>query len=136
MEVVAIDIADAVRDTNIQFIRTDLTDKCLLLGLEGSFDIIYCRFILHCFPEDIEDHILNSAYNLLNNNGLLCIETRSDKGNLLTCSGDHYRRLINSTGLSNKLIQLGFTVLYLGENDNWSVYNNNNPILIRLVCKK
>jgi len=66
--------------------------------------------------------------------GLLFIETRSDKGKIPDST--HYRRLINKEALKQKLINLNFEILYEIESAGLSIYNNENPILIRLIAKK
>lgn len=114
----------------------NLLDKNPGFGYEKKFDYVYCRFTLHSVPEDLEDYILQNSYTVLNDNGLLLIEARSDKGVLHAGINNHYRRLINFDRLKKKLITLGFNVDYELEGINLSVYNGENPVLIRFIARK
>ena len=69
---------------------------------------------------------------------ILCIETRSDKSkNINKIHGDaHYRNYTNLRYLKDLLNKFKFDILYLEENDNFAKYKNENPICIRLICKK
>jgi hypothetical protein len=88
--------------------------------------------MLHAVPEEIEDHILWESWNILKEGGMLCIETRSDKGKVPM--DDHYRRLININKLLDKLVD--YDIIYNTEQRGLSVYNNEDPMLIRIICKK
>jgi ubiquinone/menaquinone biosynthesis C-methylase UbiE len=95
-------------------------------------DNVYCRFVLHAIPEDLEDHVLIQSNKVLDKGGLLFIETRSDKG---TEDKSHYRRLINLDTLTKKLSNLNFEIIHSEESDGLSVHHDN-PVLIRIIAKK
>ena len=103
---------------------------------DNSFGSIYCRFVLHCMPEDIEDYILINSSHVLKDNGLLFIEARSDKGVIPDNLQNHYRRLINKDSLIQKIENLNFEIIEIDERDGLSIYNNEDPVLIRIVAKK
>ena len=111
----------------------NLEDKIPKFGLDEVFNAAYCRFVLHAIPEDLENYVLQTAYEVIRKGGLLFIEVRSDKGTVLN---DHYRRLINLNKLKAKLFDLNFKVEFELEQDNLSVYNNENPVLIRIIARK
>ena len=134
-----IDISDKCGDFlasyDIPFLKVDLTDKPSNFGT-GKFDAVYCRFMLHAVPEDVEDFILSESFNVIKSGGLLCIESRSDQGHVDYAHGDHYRRHTNYKALQNKVDSLGFDILWMLEKDGLSRYLNENPVIIRMVCKK
>ena len=112
----------------------NLEDNIPKFGLRETFDHAYCRFVLHAVPEHLEDYILLNSYKVLNTDGFLYIETRSDKGK--KPGNDHYRRLINIDTLKSKLLRLNFEIVFESESADVSIYNNENPVLIRLIAIK
>jgi len=140
ISVTGIDVVDIcsgnIEENNVSFIGVDLLDKNKYFGLVNKFDVVYCRFMLHTFTEDIEKYILNESYEILNKKGLLCIETRSDKGVVSPHTPKHYRRLINLDVLVERLHNNGFEILYKTERNGLSPIDTENPILIRIICRK
>jgi len=112
----------------------NLEDKILNFDLIEKFDHAYCRFVLHAIPEHLEDYVLINAHNVLKEGGLLYIEARSNKGEVPI--NNHYRRLIDIGELRNKLLRLNFKIVFEDETNGLSVYNNEDPILIRFVVRK
>jgi ubiquinone/menaquinone biosynthesis C-methylase UbiE len=131
MIVTALDIVDPRLD-NVDFVRYDLQEYKRCFGLDKTFNFVYCRFMIHAVPKEIEKHILRESWNILETEGILCIETRSDKGKIPM--DNHYRRLINLDELLNDLA--GFNILYNVEQKGLSIYNNDDPVLIRIICRK
>lgn len=101
-----------------------------------QFNAVYCRFVLHAIPEELEDYVLVNANNVLLKDGLLFIEVRSDKGVISNKINTHYRRLINREVLKQKLENLNFSCLSVEEKQGLSIHNNEDPVLIRIVAKK
>jgi SAM-dependent methyltransferase len=114
----------------------NLFDKISKFNYDQFFDNVYCRFVLHSVPEHIEDYILINSNHVLNTGGLLFIEVRSDKGVLSSKIDKHYRRRIDKEKLLEKLFYLNFEILFETESDGLSIYNRENPVLIRVVAKK
>ena len=81
----------------------DLKDRKPKFSLDKTFNNIYCRFVLHCIPEGLEDYVLINSHSVLNVGGLLYIEARSDKGEVSNTINQHYRRLIDKEVLKKKL---------------------------------
>lgn len=132
MIVTALDIIDIELNKDIDFVQYDLQKQKPFFGLDEIFDFVYCRFMLHAIPQELEEYILWESWNVLKNKGVLCIEARSDKGKVL--KDDHFRRLINIVDL---LINLSdYEIIYKTEQQGLSVYNNEDPILIRIICRK
>ncbi len=135
LNVWAFDIVPA-DDTFFKFRQLNLLDKQDRFGYSMTFDYVYCRFVLHAIPEELEDYILTNAEKVLPKKGLLFIEARSDKGDITSGVNHHYRRLINLERLKQKLSELNFVIIYEEEAENLSIYNNENPVLIRIVAKR
>lgn len=114
----------------------NLLDKVPKFGINLEFDNVYCRFVLHAIPEHLEDYVLINSHKVLKTGGLLFIETRSDAGKIDKSIDNHYRRLINKDELKNKLKRLNFELVYVEEAKGLSVFNDEDPVLIRIVAKK
>jgi hypothetical protein len=93
-------------------------------------DILYCRFLLHAIGVELEDNILRWGRQ---NAREVYIECRSDKG--VKPDETHDRRLINSTELLRKCIELGYHPTYFAENIGFAKTNNEDPVIIRLHLK-
>lgn len=105
-------------------------------------DHAYSRFTLHSIDEKSENTLITWASKCVNK--YFFIETRSDKDSLNGVKTDHYRRFINMNALLSKLIAHGFEIEYAEISRNYSKYksiynvdyNEENPMLIRVVARK
>jgi hypothetical protein len=111
----------------------------------NSIDAFYSRFTIHSITKNDEQALLPSIYNTLSVGGLFCIEVRTTKDPLCgvgescgdnTYITDHKRRFIDSQVFLNEVLSLGFELLYFTEEDNLSIYKNDNPVLMRLILQK
>lgn len=111
----------------------------------GKIDVFYSRFTIHSITKNDENLLLPNVYKSLSNNGLFCIEVRTTKDPLFgagescgdnTYITDHKRRFIDSDEFLKNVLSLGFKLIYFTEKDNLSIYNNDNPVLMRMVLKK
>jgi len=114
---------------NCFFYNEDFVEKN-----KDKYDLIYSRFTFHSITDKEQCKFLKS----IKHNQYLAIETRSDKGTVenLHFGNTHYRNLTNLNKLTLILISLKFKIIYLQEKDNVAQYNNENPICIRILCKK
>jgi tellurite methyltransferase len=114
---------------NCKFILGDMIDID-----KSKFDLIYSRFSFHSISDENQEKLLQSVKN----DTLLFIETRSIKGlNTYREHGDgHYRNLTNINILKNMLEKNDFEILFVEEANNFAVYKTENPICIRIICKK
>lgn len=113
--------------------------------LNGNFDVIYSRFVIHAMPLEEEIGLLKSSFNLLKDGGSLYIECRSIKDKLAR-EGDflshtervsgHYRRFIILEDFLQRLETAGFTIENSIESDGLAKLGNNDPIVIRVQAKK
>ena len=99
-----------------------------------KYDLIYSRFTFHSITNEQQETFLKS----INSNTYLCIETRSDKSkNIEKIFGDnHFRNYTNKNYLLNLLKKYNFDILYIEEKKDFAKYKNENPICIRVICKK
>ena len=110
-----------------------------------SIDIFYSRFTIHAITKKDEDELLPKIYKALNKGGLFCVEVRTTKDALCgvgencgdnTYITDHKRRFINSQEFISTVLSLGFKLLYFTEEDDLSVFKNDNPVLMRIILQK
>lgn len=150
IDVTALDQSDIAiaglnnKHNNIEFICDDFV-KCEKLSLD-TFNYAYSRFTLHSISDKQEVILLENIYNILKDDGLFFIEARSVKdeifgrgekvGRNAYVYNEHYRRFIEMEDLVKNLEQFGFEVVYARENDNWAVYRNENPVVVRVIAKK
>ena len=101
---------------------------------KNKYDLIYSRFTFHSITN--EDHKV--FLDTIKKEQYLCIETRSDKSKDETrIHGDeHYRNFTNIEYLIKLLQNNSFKILYIEENKNFAIYKSENPICIRVICKK
>lgn len=112
---------------------------------DEGYDYVYSRFSLHAMTKLEELNALKSAFNLLKNNGLLCIECRSindtlaRKGEVISPTeriDGHYRRFIELVTLEERLKNIGYTIIESIESRGLAVHKDEDPIVIRIIAKK
>jgi len=110
-----------------------------------SIDAFYSRFTIHAITKNDEELLLPKIYSALNNGGLFCIEVRTTKDPMFgvgedcgnnTFITDHKRRFIESDVFLKKILSLGFKLLYFTEENNLSIYKDDNPVLMRIILEK
>ena len=108
-------------------------------------DVFYSRFTIHAINKHDEEILLPKIFNSLEEDGLFCIEVRTTKDSLFgvgtdfgdnTYLTDHKRRFINSDSFLKNTLSLGFKLLFFTEQDNLSVYGEDNPTLMRMILRK
>ena len=153
-KVVAIDQSTTAIDIERENIHNEINSNLIPIaedfvnydfGLHGSIDVFYSRFTLHSINKKDEDIIIPRVYNHLKKGGLFCIEVRTTKDPLCgigencgnnTYRTDHYRRFIDSQEFLKSILSFGFNLLFFTEENNLSVYNNDNPVLMRIILEK
>lgn len=152
INVVAIDQSESsinnlkynISNNNINFVVDDFIETKLLE--KESFDYVYSRFTLHSISEEQEDKLINRVYNALKKEGLLVIEVRSIKDEIFGLGekvarntyvyNNHSRRFIVLEELVEKLKSSGFKIDFVDENNNYAIYKEQNPIVIRIIARK
>ncbi len=126
---------------NIKFVVADFTN----LKKDTKYDYIYSRFTLHSITEDREKYLFKWIESQLNDDGLFLLEVRSindpmfKKGERISENENfttHYRRYLDLEKTIEKLEKYGLKIIYKLESNGLSVYNDDDPMLIRIVAKK
>ena len=114
---------------NVQFINDDFITK-----EKSNFDLIYSRFTFHSITNEQQVIFLDS----IKLNTYLAIETRSDISKNITeyYGKTHFRNYTNKDYLEKLLIKKNFKIYYIKEDINMAIYKNENPVCIRVICKK
>jgi ubiquinone/menaquinone biosynthesis C-methylase UbiE len=103
------------------------------------FDLIYSRFSLHSVPEEEENYFLKFASNNCQYIAIEC-RTKNDKLNDGTdriktdYATEHYRRFIDMNELEQKLIKLGFRIIYSEESTEFAPYKGTKPSCLRIIA--
>lgn len=152
IDVVAIDqcessinnLKSSVSSDNIEFVADDFIETKLLE--RESFDYVYSRFTLHSISEEQENKLINRVYEALKKDGLLLIEVRSVKDEIFGLGkeiarntyvyNNHSRRFVVLDELVEKLKSIGFEIDFVDENNNYAIYKELNPIVIRIIARK
>ncbi len=128
---------------NMEAMSYDFTR--LPINLEFKPNVIYSRFTLHSIDESGEDRTIAWAGKALEKGGLFCLEARTvldplcgkgDNKGRNTWFTDHYRRFIVAEEVINKFEDNGFEVIYKIEQNNLAIYKDDNPVVLRLICRK
>ena len=105
---------------------------------------LYSRFTLHAINYKEEDTLLNTIANQKNLEWLF-IEARTIRDKIYgegECVGphefvtSHYRRFIDPDIFIQKINNIGFDLIEFSESDGYSNFNNDNPVLMRIIAKK
>ena len=114
---------------NVKFSKDDFVSSD-----KGKYDLLYSRFTFHSITDEQHALFLDS----INTGSYLAIETRSKKGeeDEVFHGKSHYRNYTDLEYLKNLLKDKGFEILFIDENKDFAKYKNENPICIRVICKK
>jgi len=111
-----------------------------------KIDVFYSRFTIHSITQKDQKTLLPKVYDFLQSGGLFCIEARTTKdpkfgigkhvSDTTYFNDGHTRRFINSQEFLNTTMLMGFKLKYFNEQDNLSVYKDDNPVLMRIILEK
>ena len=101
---------------------------------KSKYDLIYSRFTFHSITND--QHM--SFLDTINVNSYLVIETRSKRGenDHVFHGKTHYRNYTDLSYLKDVLTLKKFEIMFILEDVNLAKYKNENPVCIRVICKK
>ncbi len=112
----------------------------------SKIDVFYSRFSIHSISKSDELILLPNLYKALKSEGFLCIEVRTTKdplfgkgkslGENIFLNDNHKRRFIETNEFRKQVTDLGFKELYFIEENNLSIYKNDNPVLMRIILQK
>ncbi len=111
-----------------------------------TFNHCYSRFTLHAINEAQEDILLHKVHDALKKKGFFYIEARSTEDELYglgQCVGrnafrynGHFRRFIDMDELKDKLLKMGFEIVYSAKERGFAPLGNSNPPMIRMISMK
>lgn len=101
---------------------------------KSNYDLIYSRFTFHSITNEQHQLFLNT----IKQNSYLAIEARSIKGlhDDVYFGKEHFRNYIDIDYLKQILIKSKFEILLIEEGKGFAKYKEEDPICIRLICKK
>ncbi len=133
------EVVQYLHPKELDFVQEDYTQY-------EKIDAFYSRFTMHSITKDDEVLLLPNVYNALSSGGLFCIEVRTTQdplcgvgeacGENTFITDSHKRRFIDSKVFREQVLGLGFKELYFTEEDNLSIYKNDNPVLMRIILQK
>ena len=138
---------------NIKILNGDAEEILKNNTLLTKVDVVYMRWFLHSMPYDKSERVFKHAYNNLKQNGLICIEVRSDNDKDLknmstydetdkSYKTTHKRWLYKKETLEElaNLNDCDCEILFCEEGHfskcNKNETETNNPLLLRIVLKK
>lgn len=144
-KVIAVDQNSVITNNsnNISLLTENFTE--IDLQLHKGFNVAYSRFSMHSIEEKDEDSILLKVFNALPKNGIFLIEARTIKDSLFgkgvykgdnAYFTDHYRRFIDPSEFIRKVQSIGYKILFSVVSDGLSIYEDQDPILMRIVLGK
>ena len=111
-----------------------------------KIDVFYSRFTIHSISKSDELELLPRIYDNLESKGLFCVEVRTINdplfgvgefcGENTFMTDNHKRRFIDTKVFREQVLDLGFKELYFIEENNLSIYKNDNPVLMRIILQK
>ena len=101
---------------------------------KSKYNLIYSRFTFHSITNDQHKQFIDT----IKPNTYLAIEARSIKGEKYDVyyGKTHYRNYIDIDYIKKLLETNNFEILVLEEGINMAKYKNENPVCIRVLCKK
>jgi trans-aconitate methyltransferase len=118
-----------INKKNVKFYNDDFVtmDKT-------GYDLIYSRFTFHSITNEQHIYFLDS----ISINSYLAIETRSKQSETdhVFYGKTHYRNYTDFKYLEMLLISNNFEIIYIKEDINFANYKDENPICIRVICRK
>lgn len=137
-------VLDANTSSSLKLIEQDFVYG--EYNFSESIDVFYSRFTIHSITEDDQEELLPKVYNSLDAGRLFCIEVRTTKDpkfgvgkhicDTTYFNDGHTRRFIDSQEFLKEVLTLGFKLKYFNEQDDLSVYKDDNPVLMRIILEK
>jgi SAM-dependent methyltransferase len=148
-EVIACDLSKvAIRNLNVTKLGNFFVGDFSQLkdnSYATQINVVYSRFTLHSVETAAASRAMNWVHKNLVPNGLLLIEVRSVKDKLFgkgkqvskdSFITDHFRRFIRKEELESELRDIGFKIKESFEGSGLAVYNDEDPIVIRIIAQK
>ncbi|MDO5851999.1 MAG: methyltransferase domain-containing protein [Methanobacteriaceae archaeon] len=126
---------------NLTFKDDDFTN----LNKDIKYDYIYSRFTFHSINSKKEERVIQWIGSQLNIDGRFFLEVRSikdpmfKKGKQISDNENvttHYRRYLKLDDIIKKLESQGLTIEYKIESQGLAKYQDDDPMVIRIIAKK
>ena len=153
--VVGVDLAEvsvtclknSAHEEKVEFFVQDFSCMPVDRFKDLAMNVVYSRFTLHSVHKNAASATLKWSFEALPAGGLLFIEVRSIQDPLYGVGeavpgepdawiSSHFRRFVRIEQLATELVDIGFTLEYVLQSDNLSVYKDDNPVLIRIHARK
>ena len=134
---------EALKDEKVSYVEENFVT--MDYNVFSDINVVYSRFTLHAIKEQECSVVVDKVSRLLKCGELFAIEARSTKDPLFgqgkeiapnTWFTDHSRRFIDSDSFIDRILNNNFRILYFTQENNLSVYKDDNPILIRAIFQK
>ncbi len=129
---------------NVCFVCDDFV--CSPMIFAGQYDYCYSRFSLHAINVEQEREVIKNVYNSLKIGGKFFVEVRSINDEIYGLGekiaehtyiyNGHFRRFIVKAELENRMKEVGFEVIYSEEKKGFAPFEEQDPLIIRMICKK
>lgn len=141
----ALDNLKSNRDaSNIRIRQEDFV--CGRSVANDVYDIYYSRWTLHSITEESQEQLLYNIHRQAEPGARVLVEARSYNDDLYgkgKCVGrdafverGHYRRFLKKDEFLAALLRYGFAILYSAEGRGFSVREESDPVLLRVVAEK
>jgi tellurite methyltransferase len=132
------------------FVKGDMSRAGDLLATTKT-NVVYSRFSLHSIDQETEKKTLEGISTHLPKGGLFFVEARTVNDDLCgkgrqvgkyeflgetSHSKAHYRRFMELEPFRKSLTDLGFTIIYAEESDEFAPYGNEKPVCLRVIARK
>ena len=99
-----------------------------------KYDLVYSRFTFHSITNEDQITFLQS----IPSKKYLTIETHAKDGedDYVHHGKTHFRNYTDIDYLKSMLLEHNFDIIYVSKGNNMAKYKDENPICIRVVCKK
>ena len=130
------------RDDRSHFIESSIADSNFVSlirsrspGIEKGPTLIYSRFFLHAIEQDDQDAFFEASSSLINGNGMLALEFRTEKdASQKKLSKPHYRRFLKTSDVICQLARFGLATTYFTEGFGLAKHKQEDPHIARLIA--
>ena len=92
-------------------------------------DVVYSRFFLHAISDEEIKELIRKTPNMF------MAECRAEGDEPIVYT-DHERNFVNPEWLLKTLIEEGFKILYFKVGRGLAVYKKEDPLCLRVICKR
>jgi hypothetical protein len=129
----------------VEFRICDVADNAALSAVIDEFVtdahdapvLFYLRFFLHSIPTKVQEKLMATIGERARPGDYLAAEFRTDKDeDAHKVHGKHYRRFQNGPAFGADLVKRSFSLLHEEEGTGLSPYQDEDPVLYRVVARR